>query len=123
VVDVGGVPHTIRALRKVDRGHQVAFEEAVDRDAAERLRSADITVARRRAAEEGEFWPEDLIGLAVRPGGGTVVGLVHGPTQSRLEIERDGGRFEIPFVIDLVPVVDVEGGFVEIVEIPGLTEP
>lgn len=122
-MDVAGAPLIVRELRRVDRGYQVAFEGIADRSSAEEIRSSDITVARRRQAEDGEFWPEDLIGLEVRPGGGTVVGLIHGPTQARLEIDREGSRFEVPFVTDLVPTVDLEGGFVEIVEIPGLTQP
>ena len=52
-----------------------------------------------------------------------VVEVVVGSAQDRLVIERDRGTFEVPFVDDLVPVVDVDGGFVEIVELPGLTEP
>jgi ribosomal 30S subunit maturation factor RimM len=38
-------------------------------------------------------------------------------------IERGGSRFEVPFVDELVPVVDIDGGFVEVVEIEGLTQP
>jgi 16S rRNA processing protein RimM len=45
----------------------------------------------------------------------------HGPSQDRLVIERSGTRFEVPFVDELVPVVDVAGGFVEVVEIEGLS--
>jgi ribosomal 30S subunit maturation factor RimM len=37
-------------------------------------------------------------------------------------VESAGSRFEVPFVDDLVPVVDVDSGYVEIVDLPGLTE-
>jgi ribosomal 30S subunit maturation factor RimM len=40
-----------------------------------------------------------------------------------LVIERDGRRFEVPFVDELVPVVDPAGGFVEITEIEWLSSP
>lgn len=97
----------------------MAFVGVDDRDAAESMRNADV-FARPRELDEGEFWPEDLIGLDVRPVGGKVVGVEHGPTQDRLVVELSGVRFEIPFVDDLVPVVDVASGFVEIVPVEGL---
>ena len=101
----------------------MAFADVGDRNAAEEIRNEDVFVAERRSLADHEFWPEDLIGLEVRPGGGVVVDVVVGSAQDRLVIERDRGTFEVPFVDDLVPVVDVDGGFVEIVELPGLTEP
>lgn len=116
-------PHVIRAIRKADRGYHVAFKGVLDRNAAEQIRNHDVLVDVRRELNEDEFWPDQLRGLEVRPGGGTVVGVVHGPAQDRLEINRDGVVFEVPFVGQFVPVVDVDNGFVEILEIEGLTEP
>lgn len=114
---------TVRAVRPADRGHQVAFAEITHREAAEEVRGSEIYVDQRRELEEGEFWPGDLEGLEVRPGGGTVVRLVQGPAQDRLLIERDGVRFEVPFVEALVPVVDLEEGYVEVVDLEGLIPP
>ena len=94
-----------------------------DRASAEEIRNSDVFVAGRRQLEEGEFWPSDLVGLEVRPGGGKVIGLEHGPGQDRLVIERGSVSFEVPFVVALVPVVDLEGGYLEIVELEGLTPP
>lgn len=119
-VVVDGNPLRVRALRRADRGHQVAFEEATDRGAAEAIRNLDVFVSTRRSLGVDEFWPEDLVGLEVRPGGGSVAGVNFGPGQDRLVIEREGIRFEVPFVESLVPVVDVESGYVEVVEIEGL---
>lgn len=116
-------PYRVRAIRKADRGYHVAFEEARDRTAAESIRNLDITVPARRELGESEYWPEDLIGLDVRPGGGSVAEVAFGPSQARLVIERRGSRFEVPFVEELVPVVDVEEGYVEVVEIEGLSPP
>ncbi|MGH8946845.1 MAG: ribosome maturation factor RimM [Acidimicrobiia bacterium] len=115
--------YTVASIRRTDKGHQVSFVEVTGRDAAEQIRGLDVYVARRRQLGSEEYWPEDLIGLEVRPGGGFVVALAHGPSQARLVIERGESRFEIPFVSDLVPVVDVDSGYVEIVELPGLIEP
>lgn len=127
--DVGSVvhildhPHTVRAMRRGKKGHEVAFGEVTDREGAERIRNQEVFVTERRALSDGEFWPDQLVGLEVRPGGGKVVEVIHGPAQVRLAIERDRMVFEVPFVEPLVPVVDLESGYIEVVEIDGLTEP
>lgn len=121
-VDVGGSDLIVRALRRADKGWQVAFEGIGDRPSAESIRNQDVFVAAPRELEEGEFWPEDLVGLEVRPIGGVVIGVEHGPAQSRLVIGNDGDTFEVPFVEALVPVVDLEAGYLEIVVIDGLLD-
>lgn len=122
-VFIGDGWYTVRAIRRADRGYQVAFEEVTDRNGADEIRSSDVLVAVRRQLDEDEYWPEQLIGLEVRPGGGVVTGVIHGPAQVRLSVDRDGFVFEVPFVEALVPRVDVEGGYLELVEIEGLTGP
>lgn len=121
VVHVAGSPYTVRAIRQGKKGPQVAFEEVTDRDAAEQIRGSDVFVPRARELGEDEFWPSDLIGLEVRPGGGRVIDVAHGVSQDRLVVEREGMSFEVPFVDDLVPTVDVDEGFVVIEEIEGLS--
>jgi 16S rRNA processing protein RimM len=121
-------PLLVRALRRVDRGYQVAFDGIADRPSADEIRGKDVTVESRRDLEEGEFWPGDLIGLAVYSQAGsrlgTVADVLFGAGQERLLVEMVGGStFEVPFVHDLVPVVDLAQRRVEIVTIPGLTEP
>lgn len=122
-VFVDGRPQKVRALRRGKKGHEVAFDEVLDRTAAETLRGLDVHALERREIADHEFWPDQLIGLEVQPGGGWVVDVVHGPAQDRLVVHRDGRRFEVPFVEELVPVVSLDAGYVEIVEIPGLIEP
>ena len=122
VVFIEGRPFVVRAVRRADRGYHVAFEDVNNRAAAEIIRNRDIFVAERRTLSDSEFWPDHLVGLAVRPTGGQVVALIHGAAQDRLVIERDGVKFELPFVQALVPVVDVDGGYIEIVEPEGLIE-
>lgn len=123
LVFVDDRPLTVAATRRGDKGYQVSFDEVPDRRAAEEIRGGTVYTTERRTLDDDEFWPDDLVGLAVRPGGGTVVAVAHGPSQSRLVVERDGTRFEVPFVSELVPVVEIAAGYVEIVDIPGLTEP
>ena len=121
VVYVAGRRFEVRAIRQGKKGPQVAFAGVIDRAGAELIRGIDVFVTERRQLGEREFWPDDLVGLEVRPGGGAIVGVVHGPAQDRIVVERDGAVFEVPFVDDLVPVVDLEVGFVEVVEIEGLS--
>jgi 16S rRNA processing protein RimM len=120
-VYVGDEPYRVRAIRKADRGHHVAFDEVPDRTSAESIRNLEVTVPARRERGEDQYWPEDLIGLEVRPDGGSVADVVFGPSQARLVVERGDSRFEVPFVGELVPVVDIEAGYVEVVEIEGLS--
>ena len=128
-VFVADRPHVVRAIRRVDRGFQIAFEGIADRETAEAVRGLDVAVPERRRLAEGEYWPEDLIGLAVVDPDGRVVGVVadviFGPGQDRLRIDQEGGgpTFEVPFVDALVPRVDLEAGEVELDPIPGLIEP
>lgn len=118
----------VRAVRRVDRGYQIAFEGVDDREAAEEIRGMDVVVGARRPLGEDEFWPDDLIGLPAFDQKGHSLGVVRevlfGPGQDRLLVERsDGLSFEVPFVEELVPIVDLEAGRVEMVSIPGLIEP
>ena len=110
-------------MRRGKKGHEVAFAEIVDRTAAEAIRGSDVFVSQRRELADHEFWPDQLVGLDVRPAGGKVVEVIHGPAQDRLVIERGSDRFEVPFVDALVPEVDLEEGFVVLEEIEGLTQP
>lgn len=113
---------TVASTRRGDKGYQVAFTEVTDRSSAEQIRGGTVYVTERRRLGEDEFWPDELIGLEVRPGGGRVVGVAHGPSQARLVVERHGVQYEVPFVSELVPVVDIEEGYVEVGDLPGLTE-
>ena len=87
VVSIEGRGYTVRSLRQGAKGPQVAFEEIRDRSGAEELRGLDVHVAERRPLGTDEFWPRDLIGLEVTPGGGRVVDVVFGPAQDRLVVE------------------------------------
>jgi 16S rRNA processing protein RimM len=122
-VHIQNDPYVVRSIRRADRGHHVAFEGVVSREDADRIRNEDVFVLERRVLGEEEFWPDQLVGLEARPSGGVVVGVVSGSAQDRLLVELDGETFEVPFVAALVPVIDLDSGFVEIVEMPGLIEP
>ena len=123
---LGDSPYVVRAVRRTDRGSHIAFEGVDDRASAEEIRGAIVSVARRRELAEGEYWPEQLVGLDVFDQAGNEVGVVegviNGPGQDRLLVKGSGGAFEIPFVDALVPVVDLDKRRIEIVAIPGLID-
>lgn len=106
----------------------LSVEGVADRTAAETLRGAileaDVDLA---DADDDEFHDLALVGLAVRQSDGIELGriseVLHLPGQDVLAVARtDGAELLVPFVRQIVPEVDVAGGFV-VVELPdGLTE-
>lgn len=123
VVFVAETPYEVESTRQGTKGPQVRFAQVHSRDGAEAIRGNDVYAVQRRSLSDREYWPDDLTGLEVRPGGGVVTGVEHGAAQDRLIVRRGEAIFEVPFVDELVPVVDLAGGFVEVVEIPGLSSP
>lgn len=104
----------------------VRFETVHDRSGAESLAGTSLYVdaAERRPLAQDEFWPDDLVGLAARSVSGADLGVVdsviEGAAQYRLSIRGKAGSFEVPFVADLVPEVDIDTGIVVIADLPGL---
>jgi 16S rRNA processing protein RimM len=103
-------PHSGRLL--------VRFVEAPDRDAAEALRGTRLLVAADAIAppdDEEEFHVHQLEGLRVELEDGTVVGsvreVVHGPGGELLVVARpERSDALVPFVLAIVPTVDLAGG-------------
>lgn len=119
---------TIRRTRSFDAKLHIAFEGFDDRNAAEALSGLDLYISapERRVLLPGEFWPDDLVGLEARLPDGSVIGLVAsvvvGEAQSRLVIDTARGEREVPFVVELVPAVDLDRGFVVVAAIDGLLD-
>jgi 16S rRNA processing protein RimM len=108
---------TVVAARRHGDRLLVTVEEVADRDAAEALRTAELT-APALAGDTGdpdEFHDHQLEGLTAVLADGTTVGTVtavlHGAGGELLTIARPG-RAEalVPFVAAIVPEVDVAGG-------------
>jgi 16S rRNA processing protein RimM len=95
----------------------VKLKGVADRNAAETLNGLELSVPQERlpAAEEGEFYHSDLIGLAaVTVGGeplGTVVGVPNYGAGDLLEIAPPAGNtILVPFTEAVVPEIDVAAG-------------
>ncbi len=120
-----------RAWRVTWRGEGIAAladgatgRTIADRDEAARLTNTRLFVDRAAlpAPDDDEFYLADLEGLAARDASGAAVGRVvavhdYGAGVS-LEIARDDGRsLLLPFTHAAVPVVDVAGGTLVVVEL------
>lgn len=108
-------PLTVAHVRHQNGRWYVRFEEVDDRTGADGLRGVELVMELAASTEEDAWYPYELTGLrAERPDGtvlGEVVGLEHLPAQDALVLREVGGqRTLVPFVRQIVPVVDVEGG-------------
>lgn len=125
--DVG--PLTVTRAREHQGRWLVTFAEIADRNTAEELRGTELVVEADVSDEEDAWYPHELAGLRVELADGTVVGKVvtleYQPAHEALLVEEtlpDGGtaRTLVPFVLAIVPVVDVPGGRVVLTPPGGL---
>ncbi|HEX9645014.1 MAG TPA: ribosome maturation factor RimM [Acidimicrobiia bacterium] len=111
----------VAGARSHSDGLIVHFVGVDDRDLAEAIQGAALTisVSERRSLGAGEFWPDDLEGLAaIDPDGthlGVVTGVVLGAAQDRLVVATlDGREVEVPFVEEIVGEIHPSLGHVVI---------
>lgn len=107
----------------------VKFAELADRTAVEQARGKVLVVdvdADELPEEEDEYYDRQLVGLrAVLEDGsevGQVTQVVHLPAQDLLEVSTAAGKRLVPFVLELVPEVDLAAGTVLLSEVPGLLD-
>jgi 16S rRNA processing protein RimM len=105
----------------------IKFEGVDSRDAAELIRGAVyVSEDQRRSLEEGEYWPQDLVGCRVVTAAGDEVGqiadVVEGPAQDLISVDDGGLTFLVPLVKEIVLDVDIEGRRVTIDPPPGLVD-
>jgi 16S rRNA processing protein RimM len=121
---------SVGSVRLDKRMLSVNFEGYADRTAVELLEDAEIFVSRDQLSdlEEEQWWVDDLVGLKVFTTSGAFVGSLLSIIDSGnqlLEISTGDGdkTILVPFVKELVPLVDPGAGRIEIHDIPGLLEP
>ena len=110
----------------------LTFAEHADRTAVEHLEGATVysNADELLPLEEEEFWIKDLVGLDVFTTEGDFVGkvqsIIYGGNdliEIRRETDPPNKTILVPFVKNLVPVVDLKLNRVEVVNVPGLLEP
>jgi 16S rRNA processing protein RimM len=108
----------------------VRFEGFDDRDAAAELRGTWLLVDSATLAPPDDpdvFRDGDLVGLAVRTVAGAAVGTVDDVLHSGQDVlvikSPDGRSVMVPFVLPLVPEVDVAAGYLVIDPPEGLLNP
>ncbi len=118
---------TISSARDHSGRLLVTFNELPDRTAVEAVRGTRLVVdvvADETPVDEGEYYDRQLVGLRVLDAGGAdvgeVVAVIHLPAQDALEVQTEAGLRLIPFVLDLVPDVDLATGHVRLADVPGL---
>ena len=108
----------LTVIRVTDKGVIARVAGIADRTPAEALKGTDLWIDRQQlpAAEEGEFYHADLIGLAaVSPEGkpvGTIVAVPNFGAGDLIEIRLEGSRRTelIAFTDAFVPEVDIALG-------------
>lgn len=125
----GGRALTIRQVRWHQGRLLLAFEGVPDRTAVEALRGETLLMdvpTDEVPSEPEEYFDRQLVGLQVLAADGIEAGQVvqveHFPAQDLLIVETPDGERMIPFVTELVPVVDLEAGHIRLADVPGLLE-
>jgi 16S rRNA processing protein RimM len=120
--------HAIAGRRQTPKGVLVRLEGVVDRNVAEALCGATVSVLRTDLPplQEGEYYLCDLVGLTVSgPAGpvGRVLEIQMYPSVDAIVIEAESGeRFEQPLLAEWLERVDVAGGRIVLRSLDGLFE-
>jgi 16S rRNA processing protein RimM len=117
---------TVAGVRFAQGRHLVRFDTVDDRDAAEALRGATLSIPFTAARDlaDSEYWPHQLVGLDVVDSEGVhrgiVTDLVPGAAHDLLAVRLDaGGSVLVPTVAALV-TVELDRGRVTVAPVVGL---
>lgn len=119
----GAKEYRLKVVRVTPKGVIAHVAGVDDRNGAEALRGVELFVSRARlpAAEEGEFYYTDLVGLRAESETGDAIGTVvavhNFGAGDLLELRLEGQTATelIPFTDTYVPVVDVDAGRVVVI--------
>jgi 16S rRNA processing protein RimM len=120
-------PLTVASSRWHGRQLLVTFAEIRDRSTAEAMRGVELRItvsADERPTDPDEFYDHQLVGLQAFSGDGEplgeVVEVLHLPAQELLVVRHESRDVFVPFVADLVPLVDVDARRIVVDDRPGL---
>jgi len=119
---------TITSVRNHNGTLLLGFKEVKDRTAVEKLRDvlllADVDIS--EGGDEDNFHIQELLGCRVVTDTGVEVGimtdLVQLPGQDLLAVDHNGREILIPFVLEIVPEIDVENKVITITPPEGLLD-
>ena len=106
----------------------LSFRGIENIDSAEKLRNCDIFMRenQRMQLPDDSFYFNDIEGFNVITTEGTEVGILydieHLPSSDLLVVEREDKKVLIPFVRDIVPVVDMKNRKIVIIHEPSFWE-
>lgn len=124
---VAGRRRRILRARQTPKGFLVDLEDVNDRSGARALAGAELVLDRTEldANEHDEFYVADLVGLAAQTESGETLGRIRETFATRAHevlvvAGEESGAVEsyVPFTLEHVPEVDLEGGRV-VVRPPG----
>ena len=121
-------PLTITSVRNHNGTLLLGFKEVKDRTAVEKLRDvlllADVDIS--EGGDEDNFHIQELLGCRVVTDAGVEVGimtdLVQLPGQDLLAVDHNGREILIPFVLEIVPEINVENKVITITPPEGLLD-
>jgi 16S rRNA processing protein RimM len=120
-------PLTIRTGRLHSGRLLLTFDGVDDRTAAEALRGTLLLAEIDPAVspeDDDEWYDHQLVGLDAVLTDGTVLGTVrevlHLPGHDVLAVDRSGAEVLVPFVLEIVPQVDIAAGRLVVDPPPGL---
>jgi len=121
-------PLTISSVRNHNGTLLLGFKEVKDRTAVEKLRDvlllADVDIS--EGGDDDNFHIQELLGCRVVTDAGIEVGimtdLVQLPGQDLLAVDHNGREILIPFVLEIVPEIDVENKVITITPPEGLLD-
>ena len=120
--------HEVFRIRYHKRRWLLSVVDIRDREVADSWRGRYLFLPEQSLDElpEGFYYEHHLVGLACRsPKGdelGEVTGVDQGPGQRRLIVRRGRREFLVPYVSEIVKVVDLENGVVTLDAPPGLLD-
>lgn len=124
VVLVGDAPRSVVESR-ISPKVALLLSGCTDRADAEALRGVWLhtEVDDAEVDDPDAFYDHQLEGLRVLVDGaevGIVEEVLHLPGQDLLAVAFEGRQVLVPFVVQIVPIVDLAGGFVQVVAPEGL---